>query len=253
MHRLIYYIYLQMSSFFDSLLQFVVATSVKYNIDESHGLGHSMDVLYYANKIFDAEIALNPLDLVATHERIIYTAAVVHDMCDRKYMDDVGEGRARIDHLLTELKMPVSERRVVIDIVDSMSYSKVKDTGFPSHGEYQRAFHIVREADLLSAYDFDRCMLYQMHNMSKMTSAGSTGSAGSAGSAGSGRNMESAFEDAEALFRVRMFRHKADGLLTTQYAQDNHNLLVARATERMTSWRATIARMRECTSVNAQA
>lgn len=228
-----------MSSFFDSLLQFVVATSVKYNIDESHGLGHSMDVLYYANKIFDAEIALNPLDLVATHERIIYTAAVVHDMCDRKYMDDVGEGRARIDHLLTELKVPVSERRVVIDIVDSMSYSKVKDTGFPSHGEYQRAFHIVREADLLSAYDFDRCMLYQMHNMSKMTSSSSACSADSASG-----DMESAFKDAETLFRVRMFRHKADGMLTTQYAQDNHDLLVTRATERMNSWRATIARMR---------
>jgi HD superfamily phosphodiesterase len=226
-----------MSSFFSSLMQFVVATSTKYNIDESHGLGHSMDVLYYANKIFDAELALNPLNLVKSHERVIYTAAVVHDMCDRKYMVDVGEGRARIEHLLTELKVSASERRAVIGIVDSMSYSKVKETGFPSHGEYQRAFHIVREADLLSAYDFDRCMLYQMHKMHKMHNMSNESD-----TALGGVNMEMAFEDAEKLFRVRMFRHMDDGLLTTQYARDNHDPLVARATERMESWRTTIAR-----------
>ena len=36
--------------------------------------------------------------------------------------------------------------------------------GFPDMGEYQTAYNIVREADLLCAYDFDRCMIYQMYN-----------------------------------------------------------------------------------------
>ena len=45
------------------------------------------------------------------------------------------------------------EKRAVIDIVDTMSYNKVITSGFPYHGEYQRAYHIVREADLLAGYD----------------------------------------------------------------------------------------------------
>ena len=30
-------------------------------------------------------------------------------------------------------------------------------------GEYQTAYNVVREAALLCAYDFDRCMIYQMY------------------------------------------------------------------------------------------
>ena len=43
-----------------------------------------------------------------------------------------------------------------------MSYSKVKKNGFPDLGIYQNAYHVVREADLLSAYDFDRAIIYDM-------------------------------------------------------------------------------------------
>jgi hypothetical protein len=43
-----------------------------------------------------------------------------------------------------------------------MSYSKVKQNGFPNLNEYQLAYHIVREADLLAAYDVDRTIMYGM-------------------------------------------------------------------------------------------
>lgn len=35
-----------------SLLRFVQLTSVKYNIDESHAVGHSMEVLHNTHEIF---------------------------------------------------------------------------------------------------------------------------------------------------------------------------------------------------------
>jgi len=38
----------------------------------------------------------------------------------------------------------------------------VNKNGYPNLGEYQLAYHIVREADLLSAYDIDRCIIYGM-------------------------------------------------------------------------------------------
>ena len=42
-------------SLLNKLLHFVILTSNKYKIDESHGLKHSMDVLQFAYKIFNAE------------------------------------------------------------------------------------------------------------------------------------------------------------------------------------------------------
>jgi len=38
------------------LFQFVMFITSKYAIDESHGLSHSMNTLYYANQIFESEI-----------------------------------------------------------------------------------------------------------------------------------------------------------------------------------------------------
>ena len=44
---------------------------------------------------------------------------------------------------------------IIFQIITTMSYSTVKKNGFPSLNEYQLAYHIVREADLLAAYDID--------------------------------------------------------------------------------------------------
>ena len=43
-------------SLFTKLFQFVILMSAKYSIDESHGLTHSMDVLRFANNIFNSEL-----------------------------------------------------------------------------------------------------------------------------------------------------------------------------------------------------
>jgi hypothetical protein len=58
--------------------------------------------------------------------------------------------------------MPSGDLKVISDIISTMSYSKVKKNGFPNLGDNQLAYHIVREADLLAAYDVDRCLIYQM-------------------------------------------------------------------------------------------
>ena len=41
-----------------------------------------------------------------------------------------------------------------------MSYSKVKVHGYPELGDYQLAYHIVRESDLLTAYNIPRSIVY---------------------------------------------------------------------------------------------
>ena len=57
----------------------------KYKIDESHGLSHAFQILTYANDIYENEVRNIPE--LKKHEKVIYIAAIVHDMCDNKYMN----------------------------------------------------------------------------------------------------------------------------------------------------------------------
>ena len=69
---------------FNELCKFILFTSKKYNIDSSHDITHSMDVLHYAHNIYNKEVYINPG--IKSHENIIYLASTLHDMCDNKYM-----------------------------------------------------------------------------------------------------------------------------------------------------------------------
>ena len=197
----------------NQLLYFVLVTSKKYNIDESHGLTHSINVLHYANELFEYESVLNPR--IKSHDKIIYVSAALHDMCDKKYMD-VTEGIHEIETFLQDKLLP-NEINIVEQIVSTMSYSKVKKDGFPHLGQFQNAYNIVREADLLTAYDFDRCIVYNLHCKNN--------------------DIHTAYEEAFELFHNRVFRHEEDGLLTSDFSKAKHVFLKNRALERMHSWR----------------
>jgi len=202
------------------LYNYVITTVSKYNIDESHGLSHSMNILTYANKIYNEEIIKQ--SSIKQHEKIIYIAAILHDMCDKKYMDQ-NAGINDINNFIESLKdddnvsiVTTVEQKIIIDIISTISYSYVKINGFPDHGEYQTAYNIVREADLLCAYDFDRCMIYQMYTQNY--------------------SLDNAYKDATQLFNVRMFKHMSDGLLFTQYARNNHERLEQNARLQIIQW-----------------
>ena len=185
--------------------RYVVKTSKHYNIDESHALKHSMDVLGYAKKIADAEQSQFPM--IENHRTIIYMAAIGHDMCDKKYMDET-EGVCNFQNYLSG-HLPSSEIDVIGNIISSMSYSTVKAKGFPRLGEYQMAYHIVREADLLTAYDVERCITFKMHY--------------------SNVSYEDAMLDAIELFDKRMLKMKEDKLFLTTFSRKESSLLHDRA------------------------
>ena len=205
-------------SLLTKLFNFVLLTSAKYNIDESHGLSHSMDVVHNAHKIYENEVPLNPYLL--QQENIILTSAALHDMCDKKYMNEY-EGIKLIEDFLKD-KLDNEEIEITKKIITTMSYSTVKKNGFPSLGMYQHAYHIVREADLLSAYDFDRCMIY---NMNKSNST-----------------IEYAFNDSYNLFQNRVLKHNKDGLLLTDYSIRKSQFLENKAMTRIDQWRKILHR-----------
>lgn len=80
-----------------NFFNFIIKLSTKYNIDESHCLKHSIDVLHFANNIYENE--KDKHHYLINQKNIIYTSALLHDMCDKKYVDE-NEGMSEIYNFL---------------------------------------------------------------------------------------------------------------------------------------------------------
>tara|TARA_B100000927_G_scaffold271586_1_gene248603 strand:- start:411 stop:986 length:576 start_codon:yes stop_codon:yes gene_type:complete len=188
---------------------------MKYAYDESHSIGHSMKVLQNAHLIYINE--KNNFPIIKHQEDIIYTAAALHDMCDRKYID-VNTGIERINNVLN--KDLADKKEIIIDIINTMSYSKVKQYGYPNLGNFQIAYHIVREADLLEAYDFDRSMIYHMHKTNG--------------------NFEESYLNALELFENRVWKHFDDNLFVTDYSKSRAKKLHNVSKRQVENWKQIV-------------
>jgi hypothetical protein len=198
---------------------------MKYKIDESHGLSHSMNVLTYANQIYECEEPKNPR--LKLEERTIYVSAILHDMCDKKYMKE-DEGIKQIEDFLQE-EMTQDEIETTKQIISTMSYSKVMEYGFAKFprmktSEKQMAYHIVRESDLLTAYDFDRSMIYHLHCSKTNPNP----------------NIEGAFINANDIFLNRVFKHEDNGLLLTEFSIKEAQNLKTQSLKRIDLWKKLI-------------
>jgi len=207
-------------SLLSKLVHFVLITTKKHDIDESHGLSHSMNVLQYANKIYESEITNYPI--LRNQEKLIYVSAVLHDMCDKKYLDETSGLKEIENFLQSENALTPIELNMSKQIMATMSYSKVKQFGYPIMGGYQKAYHIVREADLLTAYDFDRCLIYQMNK--------------------NGGDLEEAFKNANELFDNRVLKHNDDNLFLFDYSKKESLVLHQVALQRINSWKKILIR-----------
>lgn len=190
-----------LSTIINSAFNYVVYTSSKYNIDESHSLKHSIEVFHLANKIYDAELLKNPY--LIDQKEIISVSSIIHDMCDKKYMDET-DGINKMKMYMKDY-VSISDLEVISTIISSMSYSTVKKYGLPNLGKYQLAYHIVREADLLSAYDLDRCIVYGIMR-EKLSYTDSIN-----------RTLE--------LCNKRILKYKSDNLFVTDYSKHVSTLL----------------------------
>jgi len=179
----------------NSAFLYVMRTSRIYNIDESHALKHSMEVYSYANKIYESELEKNAF--LGSHREIICSSAILHDMCDKKYMIEKN-GIGMIKNYMADY-MPAKNLNTVCDIISTISYSKVKNVGYPNLGDFQLAYHIVREADLLTAYDVDRCVIYGMY-VEKLS-------------------YDKALMRAINLFDSRVLKYRSDKLFITPYSK----------------------------------
>jgi glycyl-tRNA synthetase alpha subunit len=154
-----------------------------------------MDVFFHANEIYEKELLKSPF--LKNHKDIIDTSSILHDMCDKKYMNEK-YGLNRISEYMKD-KISTNDLEMSLKIISTMSYSTIKKNGFPKLNEYQLAYNIVREADLLASYDFDRCIIYQMLKNDE--------------------SYEKSIIDAKNLFENRVFKYIDDGLFTTTHSK----------------------------------
>jgi hypothetical protein len=157
-----------------------------------------MDVLHFADENYNSQLYFHPE--LEKQRNVIHCAAILHDMCDKKYLDEE-KGMEEIEYFLHD-KINPEELFYTKKIIESMSYSTVKKNGYPYLGEYELAYHIVREADLLSAYDIDRCIMYRMYNNSDKNIT-----------------YSEALLEAMDLFDYRVFKMRNDKLFVTNYAK----------------------------------
>ena len=178
---------------------------ILYHIDESHAMKHSMDVLHHTAESYEFHVARHPYLVQQRH--VLFAAAIVHDMCDTKYVDQLVGLRAIHDHLHPFLSP--EEFNALALILTTMSYMTVKEKGFPNMNEWQLGYHMVREADLLAAYDIDRFIMYGIYR----------------------KNMSysDALVNAGTIFRNRVLRYIEDGLFLTEYGLSTAHDLHGRA------------------------
>jgi len=178
----------------ESLFNFIEKQCTKYKIDESHGLKHAKGTLMRANEILES------LSDVSDEERkMTLYAAALHDTCDSKYTE-VNQAANEIGYFLRSQNWSAEDITALINIVTSMSYSKLKGSlssgqiEFPNHGKWQRAYHVARHADLLEGYIVARCVLYNIHLYPE-------------------KSMDEHWERASELFSERVFTYFSEGWL----------------------------------------
>jgi hypothetical protein len=143
----------------DKIIEFITNTCIKYNIDDSHGLEHSIATLDWSLKIS------KDIEYSKGESYIIQLSCLLHDMCDKKYMDE----KEGIKNITNFLKYELNAGEDIIDpvvfIINTMSYSKVIKHGYPdfkNDKSLELCYHIVRNSDLLESYDPERCIGYQI-------------------------------------------------------------------------------------------
>jgi HD superfamily phosphodiesterase len=139
-------------------MEYVKIRSLLYKIDDSHNHKHSAAVFKEGRKLMDMKVKHFP----PNNRLIVYLGCLLHDMCDRKYMDEK-KGLENIrDFLTSECKLDDEIVNAVTKIIPRMSYSKtIKNNSFVLPDDlhdfpYIDEYHIIRHADLLTAYDLLR-------------------------------------------------------------------------------------------------
>jgi hypothetical protein len=176
----------------DEVYAFIEQFATEMRIDESHGLSHSKSAVHWATLLMDSFP-----DISVDERTLILYSIALHDMCDSKYTN-VEYASKRLYLWLIHHGLTHHLASASIGIMTTMSYSKLKKEmvnnkpKYPDHGPWTRAYHIVRHADLLDAYQVKRSFLYNKHIYPDLPD-------------------EDTWNSVKVLFQKRIFQYVSDG------------------------------------------
>lgn len=149
----------------------------EYKIDDSHGLEHAQRVMQLAAELINNED--NPIANLSRSDacNIITVAAYVHDLIDSKYIkkNDQNNVENELKQCLISAGISPNNAIYILIIIKNISFSKryvrrasgkamidMAEIGYP---ELQLATEIVCDADMLDAYDIERCITFKVHQL----------------------------------------------------------------------------------------
>ena len=143
---------------------FIFSMCKRYHIDYSHNFHHSFQVFQLGDTIAKRDYCLTQ-----NQHTVLFLSCVLHDLCDDKYTHTCQSTLDISNFLINKLQVPYYIHDSVMNIITSMSYSKIvqKDgkVVFPSwldkEKQFHEVFHITRESDLLTSYDLKRMIHYK--------------------------------------------------------------------------------------------
>jgi len=181
-----------------ALLEFIYHYCEKNDIDESHGLKHSINCINWVYRLIQYEMIEEDELQMAVY------AAALHDMCDKKYTNPETASTIIREWLLSQ-HWNAEMSDTLISIINNMSYSLLKGRAnggepiFPNYGKWQRSYHLARNADLLDAYLVGRCYIYTQHIQPSISDS-------------------DCWKTVEDLFNIRVFNYVSDGWITLPLA-----------------------------------
>lgn len=141
----------------------------EYNFDSSHDMEHFVNVFYYVSYLISQGERYS-LPWCGDHpdgkkrsRRIVLQAAFLHDLIDRKYVDEK-DAIIRLRREFIDQNYPDADMIDVIDIITHMSFSKRKERRNQGKEDFKSksdALAIVCDADILDAYRPERVIAYQ--------------------------------------------------------------------------------------------
>jgi hypothetical protein len=147
------------------LIQFALKIILDFDMDDSHGIKHFIQVARYVKEICQefADQSIIPGMEKERETHVLIIAGFVHDLIDSKYVPDGGH---MLIEELTQCGYAESEINDIMYIIQHMSFSKrverrKQGLDMIQPGRLFLATAIVVDADQLDAYDPQRCVMYQ--------------------------------------------------------------------------------------------
>lgn len=223
-----------MMTLLSQILLYVLAITKQNNIDESHAVIHALKTVKIADEIYRAELSYNPY--LVEQQNVIYASALVHDICDKKYVQGVkqfdcfsnlhvflsgAEGGGSVS-----VQDGIKFANAVLSIITTSSYSYVKRFGYPEYlgSATLAAYHIMREADLFDGYDIERSIVYALYHVGEVE-----------------QQLDKAVKEVSEFFGGRVLQHRSDELFVTEYSKDRSIIADVYAAHSLRKWRGIVA------------